>query len=196
MPKPTLLSVLVGLTALSTALNLWLVRQVREAASEHSVHNIDYPYEPRELPGSFPSAALTFAVPDTEYPLRDDESWASTVPPQRGFIRLGSSGRPWSVSAYHQAHCVNGIRFSYVSARDGLFKTEESRAHAFGHVNHCFDVLRQSILCRADTTLVEVPGGEQTRRCRDWTRVREFIDENHEFWRDVPFVMTNSSSTT
>lgn len=133
---------------------------------------------------------MVFEAPDTHYPLDDDRIWASIVPPKRGFLRLGPDGTPFSLALYHQLHCVNGIRFAYVASRDGLFKTEKMRAESFGHVNHCFDVLRQSLMCKADTTLMLVGASNTTsvtRRCRDWTQVRDFVGSNHAFWRDVPY---------
>ncbi|KAJ7901278.1 hypothetical protein B0H13DRAFT_1622150 [Mycena leptocephala] len=121
-------------------------------------------------------AAMTFEAPDVRYPIEDDRKWATIVPRGRGFIRLGSNGVPFSTSLYHQLHCING--------------TEEARVASFAHSNHCFDVLRQSLLCKADTTLSVVGASNQTaitRRCRDWSQVRKFVDDNLEFWRDIPF---------
>ncbi|KAJ6535094.1 hypothetical protein B0H19DRAFT_1184944 [Mycena capillaripes] len=191
--KNCLLPLLVLLTSISTILNAGLFRRVLEESHKLSGpqrHNLDYPYEPSEVPGYFRPAAMTFESPDTQYPLDDDRKWASIVANKRGFIRLGSAGAPISISLYHQLHCVNGIRFAYVATRDGLFKTEEARAGSFAHVNHCFDLLRQSLLCKADTTLIPVGASNQTavtRRCRDWAQVRAFVDENHDLWRDVPY---------
>ncbi|KAJ7661184.1 hypothetical protein B0H17DRAFT_898944, partial [Mycena rosella] len=136
-----------------------------------------------EIPRYFRPAAMKFEVPDGQYPLEDDGKWASNIPPQRGFIRLGSEGTTFAVALYHQLHCINGVRSAYVWTRDGRFKTEAARLGAFGHVNHCFDVLRQSLLCKADTTLIPAGAADQagvTRRCRDWAQVREYIDSNHE----------------
>jgi hypothetical protein len=141
---------------------------------------------------------MTFEAPDSEYPLDDDHRWASIVADKRGFIRLGSEGAPISISLYHQLHCINGIRFAYVATRDGLFKTEKARAASFAHVNHCFDLLRQSLLCKSDTTLIPTGASNQTvitRRCRDWAQVRKFVDDNHDFWRDIPDVFQPLPST-
>ncbi|KAJ7737935.1 hypothetical protein B0H16DRAFT_1325623, partial [Mycena metata] len=127
---------------------------------------------------------------DVRYPIEDDKKWATIVPRGRGFIRLGSNGLPFSTSLYHQLHCINGVRFAYVTALKGLFKTEEARVASFAHSNHCFDELRQSLLCKADTTLSVMGASNQTaitRRCRDWSQVRKFVDDNLEFWRDIPF---------
>ncbi|KAJ7654240.1 hypothetical protein B0H17DRAFT_1214449 [Mycena rosella] len=203
-PTSSLLPLLAVLTAISTLLNVGLFHRVQEVThglSGTRRHNSDYSYVPGEIPGYFRPAAMTFEAPDSQYPLDDDHKWGSIVPPQRGFIRLGSEGKPWAVAMYHQLHCVNGIRFSYVAARDGLFKTEKARAGAFAHVNHCFDVLRQSLLCKSDTTLIPIGAANQTgaevaRRCRDWAQVREYIDSNHEFWRDVPYNMAPPANQT
>ncbi|KAJ7763464.1 hypothetical protein B0H16DRAFT_1414193 [Mycena metata] len=206
-PSTSTLSLLVVLTVISTALNARLyhrVLQVSHKLSGPQRHNLDYPYDPSEVPGYFRPAAMTFEAPDTQYPLDDDHKWGSIVAPKRGFIRLGSEGAPVSLSVYHQLHCVNGIRFAYVATRDGLFKTEKARAASFGHVNHCFDLLRQSMLCKADTTLIPAGLATQagvTRRCRDWEQVRGFVDENHAFWKDVPYIwqlpsMDNQTSST
>lgn len=133
------------------------------------------------------------------YPLTDDQRWGSIVPPKRGFIRLGPEGTPFAISLYHQLHCINGVRFAYVAARDGLFKRPVDRNAAFQHVNHCFDVLRQSLLCKADTTLIPTKSHNQTnaiRHCRDWAQVREFVDKNHKFWRDIPFASTGANIST
>ncbi|KAJ7187311.1 hypothetical protein C8R46DRAFT_287819 [Mycena filopes] len=195
--RTQLLSLLVLLTTLSTALNVALYHRVLQASHKLSGpqrHNFEFT-SPRELPGYFRPAVLTFAAPATDalhYPLTSDAAWASTVAPKRGFVRLGPAGAPTALATYHQLHCVNGIRFAYVAARDGLFRSAEARRGAFGHVNHCFDLLRQGVLCRADTTLTRVgaegEGGATTRRCRDWAQVRAFVDENHAFWEGVPYV--------
>ncbi|KAJ7127869.1 hypothetical protein C8R44DRAFT_100121 [Mycena epipterygia] len=200
--KSSLLPLLVILTVISTALNVGLLRRVLLVSHDLSGlgrHNFEYSYEPREIPASIRPAAMVFEAPDSQYPLDDDRIWASIVPPKRGFLRLGPDGTPFSLALYHQLHCVNGIRFAYVASRDGLFKTEKMRAESFGHVNHCFDVLRQSLMCKADTTLVPVGASNETsvtRRCRDWTQVRDFVGSNHEFWRDVPYTPPPEATQT
>ncbi|KAF7358520.1 hypothetical protein MVEN_00902900 [Mycena venus] len=203
--RPNLLSLLVILVGINfglIAFNVGLFRRVLEVSHKLSGpqrHNFEYSYKPGEVPGYFRPAAMTFEAPDTQYPLDDDLKWGSIVAPKRGFIRHGSEGAPISISLYHQLHCVNGIRFAYVATRDGLFKTEKARAASFAHVNHCFDLLRQSLLCKADTTLIPVNASSQagvTRRCRDWEQVRRFVDENHDFWRDIPYVYHPTDNQT
>ncbi|KAJ6590667.1 hypothetical protein DFH09DRAFT_908723, partial [Mycena vulgaris] len=150
-----------------------------------------YSFTPLEVPGSFSSAVKPMEVPDTQYPIVDHHKWASIVPMKRGFIRLGRDGHPFSIALYHQLHCVNALRFTYVTARDGQFKTEEQRSGAFGHANHCLDVLRHSVLCKADTTLLPVGSSEASvvRRCRNSAQVLEYVYNNQGFWNGIPYTM-------
>jgi hypothetical protein len=65
-----------------------------------------------------------------------------------------------------------------------------SEENTFSHTEHCFDYLRQAILCAADITLerVRVDGSidiGSPRVCKDWSRVRSMIDTNHEQMTDV-----------
>ena len=52
------------------------------------------------------------------------------------------------------------------------------------HVNHCYDVLRQAIICRADDMPLFFPGGttetgdNQLRRCGDWDALTDWAVEN------------------
>ncbi|KAF8190962.1 hypothetical protein K438DRAFT_904674 [Mycena galopus ATCC 62051] len=131
--------------------------------------------------------------PDTDYPVSNDRKWATIVPPQLGFIRLGSEGTPFSIAMFHQLHCVNGIRFAYRGARDGLFKTPEALAKSFGHANHCFDILRHGVLCRADTTLMRPGAGNDSavvRHCAaNHQEVRDYVASNQAFWEGVAWKM-------
>jgi Mycotoxin biosynthesis protein UstYa len=57
----------------------------------------------------------------------------------------------------------------------------ENRTHAVHHLNHCYDALRQGIICRADDTPLYVPldtffaGDGQQRRCRNWNTLQEWV---------------------
>ena len=100
-----------------------------------------------------------------------DEEWSSVFPPGRGFVRPGRDGsRKFGISLYHQMHCLDRIR----------------RAIGKGynqHVHHCFNYLRQSVLCEADDTIepgVPSLGGKVVkigvrRTCKDWTQVYEAV---------------------
>lgn len=68
--------------------------------------------------------------------------------------------------------------------REGVISGKSSR-----HVRHCFNLLRQAVLCAADITLDPldsvhngVPTGADgigtTHVCRDWTKVYDYVWEN------------------
>lgn len=64
--------------------------------------------------------------------------------------------------------------------------TPESRAWNHtqdGHLDHCFDYLRQSLMCFADPTLEESPvekepGWNVTHACNDWDRLFDWAKTN------------------
>ncbi|KAJ7037254.1 hypothetical protein C8F04DRAFT_1093061 [Mycena alexandri] len=127
------------------------------------------------------------------YTLNATADWRSVLPPGNGWVKLGLGYRPFSISMYHQLHCIIGIRHALYLSAIG----EESRAAATrSHSNHCFNYLRQLLLCGADTTLeptevLNLPdgrvgaaaSGEGVRHvCRDWTQVRSFVERNWQQW--------------
>ncbi|KAJ6483142.1 hypothetical protein C8R45DRAFT_1148874, partial [Mycena sanguinolenta] len=147
-----------------------------------------YTPQPLEVPASFSPSQMVMQLPDTEYPISNDRKWATIVPPQLGFIRLGPQGTPFSIAMFHQLHCVNAVRFAYRGTRDGIFKTPEARAKSFAHANHCFDLLRHAVLCSADTTLTRANETAAPRHCKaDHAQVREYVASNQAFWEGVPF---------
>ena len=91
--------------------------------------------------------------------------WASIFPPGGGFVHLGPSRRPFGLALFHQLHCLARIRRAM------------AERHASEHVHHCFNYLRQAILCEANPTIEPVipilgrrsVNGEIPRTCRDWT---------------------------
>jgi hypothetical protein len=66
----------------------------------------------------------------------------------------------------------------------------ESKEHGPDHIAHCFDYLRQAIMCAADVTLewgVQVPPGEQPSTingwgiphvCKDWDQAVDWTVEH------------------
>ncbi|KDR77491.1 hypothetical protein GALMADRAFT_65711, partial [Galerina marginata CBS 339.88] len=131
-----------------------------------------------------------------QFSLIDDEEWAETLPGKRGFVRLGPKGRPFGVALYHQLHCVNALRYAYTVARDGLVTDPEIMKSKFAHDNHCFQFLRQSILCGADNSLIMVDQSNQSlshagfgakHRCRNWAQLRRFVLDNQAKWEGLSF---------
>lgn len=57
------------------------------------------------------------------------------------------------------------------------------------HALHCFDALRQHIMCHADNTPLYgkgdgMAGDGQIHRCRDWTALRDYATQNTACFRD------------
>ncbi|EKM49610.1 uncharacterized protein PHACADRAFT_265157 [Phanerochaete carnosa HHB-10118-sp] len=105
-----------------------------------------------------------------------------------GFVRLGPEQRKLQVAMYHQLHCVH----VFVNALSGTGNRER-----FGHISHCFDYLRRTFLCAADTTLEPYDFLERefdkhpvgiTRQCRDWSVVIGAIEDNYYAWRNLSSV--------
>ncbi|TFK40271.1 hypothetical protein BDQ12DRAFT_721729 [Crucibulum laeve] len=134
-------------------------------------------------------------VNSTRYSLHADEEWASLTPRGHGFVRHPDKEEYFSVSLYHQIHCLNALRNLIIVAQDHNLTWLE-----VGHANHCLNYLRQMTLCNADTTLEPttpkratngkivnaVTGIGITHRCRDWSQVRQKVEENYDGWKKAP----------
>ncbi|GJE91772.1 hypothetical protein PsYK624_079230 [Phanerochaete sordida] len=103
-----------------------------------------------------------------------------------GFVRLGPAHRKLQVALYHELHCVHVL----ANALARTMGADEPR----GHIAHCFDYLRRTFLCAADTALepgdflardyARHPVGV-TRACRDWSAVMGATEQNYRVWRNV-----------
>lgn len=114
---------------------------------------------------------------------RGDSEWHYLIPRGGGTFRLGPQNRAFSVSMFHQLHCLRYFRNDYLNY------TEEVNLN---HVQHCFNYLRQTSLCHADLTLE--PGDFTTRHfqhdrvgathiCRNWKAAYEEIELNWATWK-------------
>ncbi|KAE9373175.1 hypothetical protein N431DRAFT_455966 [Stipitochalara longipes BDJ] len=89
---------------------------------------------------------------------------------------------PRGIDVFHKMHCIIAIREEFV-----MYLTDETRAGTgdsktngkltvnANHLQHCFDFLRQDILCAADMTLeplgpgyMEMDGQGVVHECKDW----------------------------
>ena len=66
----------------------------------------------------------------------------------------------------------------------------EPLSHNAGHANHCFDSIRQYVMCTAGDTLLyswgrNVTGDGQERQCRDWGKLRDWAKEHTACYRDT-----------
>jgi len=141
---------------------------------------------PRELELPTPHRTVFMAFNDSE-PFMDiyapdaGANWDANLPPGRGYIKLGHHKELFGVTMFHQMHCLVRLRAVFAGDRDDS-----------GHVEHCFNYLRQAILCNSDITLepgetqktirpngeihTHVVGGINTsHKCRDWKQVFDFM---------------------
>lgn len=78
---------------------------------------------------------------------------------------------------------------------------------ANGHTRHCFNLLRQAVLCAADTTLdpldkvddggnVGADGVGVVHQCRDWEKVYQYVIDNQslEIWNKTTTKVTPTSA--
>ncbi|KAI0258495.1 hypothetical protein BC834DRAFT_911305 [Gloeopeniophorella convolvens] len=109
--------------------------------------------------------------------------WDANLPLGRGYIKLGGHKELFGVAMFHQMHCLVRLRAVFAGAKD------ES-----GHIKHCFNYLRQALLCNADITLepgkevvhtlsdgrkeTSVRGGyDVIHKCHDWRQVWDHIED-------------------
>ncbi|KAM0796195.1 hypothetical protein BDR22DRAFT_812455, partial [Usnea florida] len=131
-----------------------------------------------------------------------DVLW-DAIDPSRGFVAMDrewAAQRHWPVTmylpsdrskgvylleAYHQLHCLRIIRKTFWEAVEQQPYTWPPSAHT----DHCFDALRQWVVCNADNTPLytfgdNTAGDGQLHRCRDWASLREFATQNTACHRD------------
>ncbi|KDQ06589.1 hypothetical protein BOTBODRAFT_167949 [Botryobasidium botryosum FD-172 SS1] len=182
-------SLIFVLTALfaSALFNIFALWRIRDTIwPDHDRWSYIGGDHPHQLPIHLPPVALT--VENTEHysvaSYRAFIEWDSLdfFPKDYGFVQLGPGyGRRFGVAMIHQLHCLNAVRQALVKGRSDK------------HIKHCFNLLRQTILCASDTTLdpinVSLDGGVTgtdgvgvTHVCRDWTKVYEYVQENQKLW--------------
>ncbi|KAF2707640.1 hypothetical protein K504DRAFT_383253, partial [Pleomassaria siparia CBS 279.74] len=117
-----------------------------------------------------------------------DAAWESIFPPHGGFFhdeKMAPTGA--SLAAYHQLHCLDGIRHAYYLLLDAVIEghnvtfSEVEEYSTDWHTRHCLDFLRQMLMCNADLTIENVDptlggilGSGQQHECVVWEDVRNW----------------------
>ncbi|KAG9229919.1 hypothetical protein BJ875DRAFT_386313 [Amylocarpus encephaloides] len=98
-----------------------------------------------------------------------------------------------NVEVFHHLHCVNLLRkgayFNYDHYhKEGLGPFEDDEQTVRNHVAHCTDILRQQLMCSADTDVfgqkwVKNPPGafvdfNTVHMCKDFESIRKWAEEN------------------
>ncbi|KAH6712419.1 hypothetical protein BKA61DRAFT_85129 [Leptodontidium sp. MPI-SDFR-AT-0119] len=99
----------------------------------------------------------------------------------------------YGVSMYHQLHCLMMIRTLYWQALRGdrnlKMAENDGLEEEMVHVNHCFDYIRQGIMCAGDMSIEaaaderngegpHISGVGMKHECKSWDASRKWMDEN------------------
>lgn len=110
-----------------------------------------------------------------------DNSHSFGLPPGRET----PDGETYDISLFHQLHCLAGIRTFMSATKQAIGRNDTVRVNEIvldplqDHMAHCFDYLRQSLMCYGDMTLewprtepdgtrVAVDGWGIEHQCKSW----------------------------
>ncbi|KAL6706178.1 hypothetical protein ACN47E_006094 [Coniothyrium glycines] len=114
-----------------------------------------------------------------------DHDWAAT---NNWTLSMDVPGKPgkglYLLQAYHQLHCLRIVRSTLLS-----LSRKSPVQYPMHHALHCFDALRQHIICHADNTPLYghgdgMAGDGQMHECKDWNALRNYATENTACFRD------------
>ncbi|KAG9235074.1 hypothetical protein BJ875DRAFT_399930 [Amylocarpus encephaloides] len=131
----------------------------------------------------------SFSYPPSEH---TKSAWNELFPPEGGFFTHPTIAPTRSALAvFHQLHCTNGIWLAYWANHDAAvhgqkLSDEDLPPHIQpSHVRHCIDLLRQTLMCHADTTieLVDkeikgVRGFRTPHQCKNWEQLKQWTTEH------------------
>lgn len=94
-----------------------------------------------------------------------------------------------AVEVFHQLHCLDMLRLEIYGELDGWYsKHSPHNAHTKpGHVEHCIDYIRQSLMCHpsldilpfyADEKNMSKPVFNATRTCADFSKIKDWAREH------------------
>jgi len=199
---PVLSVVLVLAAIANLVLNVSIVRVVDKYALSRRPPPSHYSYAEMDNPPYIPlppstrdyrlvieeSERLTFTNPEsvTEW------LWAATPAVGDNNVHLGENNKIFEIASLHQLHCMRWIQVALYAGATGDQSWRDDARKDAGHITHCINTLRNSILCAADITLE--PGDALTRnytesrvggehRCKNWKAVNEFSTATWMKWR-------------
>ncbi|KAF6822081.1 hypothetical protein CMUS01_11219 [Colletotrichum musicola] len=183
----------ISLLLLLAILNPRSIIQSQEYYADQPVRSILHlPISPKTL-----QINLSYAMPPSEAVNR---AWSSLIPAQGGFFTHPKiAPRESCFAVFHQLHCLDAIRLAlYEShpnfARSGAVESLDHNAHGaegggdhnhdhdMYHIGHCFDLLRQTIMCKPDLTievanktLGGVTGFGTEHQCIRWEDLMDWV---------------------
>ncbi|RMX74276.1 hypothetical protein D0869_12761 [Hortaea werneckii] len=141
---------------------------------------------------------------------KSDEAWATLTPQGDGFILLPNNtrqqwdlepGKPtkagevYDISVFHELHCLRHIRTHTFTLQALIGEDDPQKIYDLllkpteDHVFHCFDYIRQALMCAGDMTIewprVEADGSRFavdgwgiTHECKSWDAIMQYMQEN------------------
>jgi hypothetical protein len=142
---------------------------LNESTTLHTLHNW--------IPLSSESRGYV-VIPDLDGPY--DLPEANTIA-----IDRHSDGPGFMMSVFHSLHCLSYLAENYQRGYGGHEMTKEI-SH---HTAHCFNYIRQGIMCNADVTLEGKtdagPGEGSEHECVDYDALLEWANEHAAYrWRN------------
>ncbi|KAI1098863.1 hypothetical protein F4804DRAFT_346010 [Jackrogersella minutella] len=122
---------------------------------------------------------------------RTDALWDSLFPEKLGFIQHPElAPNVAGIAVFHELHCLNIVRMAFFASVDGKLEEmsgddrEMNHRTSHHHIRHCFEYLRQSLVCLADSNLEEfnyttrgVSGWQTERTCRNFDGLKTWADD-------------------
>ena len=138
-------------------------RHLTDADTSTAYEGLDFPASlPFPPEAGEPHAVGLVAEESVHFALSADapeahDEWMGYLPPGAGVVRLSPStdagmNRAFIVAMFHELHCLRYLRDEFARAT-GPASEREGKVPAWGHVQHCMNLLRRAVLCGADTTL-------------------------------------------
>jgi len=151
-----------------------------------------------------PHDQVVHFVPDSDFEasnsgMTKNDPWGALLPAGRGFIEVPAEiplpngetiieKQYYCISMFHQLHCIASLKVAFEAMSDGMHDMHD---HPIEHLGHCFDYLRQAVMCAGDMTLEPaeelktlkvkvVDGWNVEHRCRNWKMMYDFA-ENHRY---------------
>ncbi|KAK8121375.1 hypothetical protein PG999_005495 [Apiospora kogelbergensis] len=138
------------------------------------------------------------------------KKWLSIVPKGLGYVKVhdpenynnlptplvGYSPNTFTTSVTHQLHCLHSIVSTFATMTSSDNSTEEGADVEAWHLSHCFDYLRQSIMCCGDMALegthttfpdgsIGSDGWDAKHVCKDYRQILTHLEEqraNDDIW--------------
>ncbi|WQF82956.1 Putative mycotoxin biosynthesis protein UstYa [Colletotrichum destructivum] len=125
---------------------------------------------------------------------RSEAAWTRLIPMGKGWINVTTEDElPYMpgldksipekkalLSVFHQLHCLYMTRSGFFNVRDGHLDKVNTT-----HLSHCWDYLRQSVMCAGDTTLEWKPANDigstgwgYRHTCKDYTSLFIFAEQH------------------